>query len=128
MLNKIHRFFVFALAFGAVFQASAGPYGGGSDVSINGRPLSAAEVLALQKQIGIEVAPGNYLVDLQSGCWANLSNGTKGCLGNAGSYVSRSGSGERSSNGDWSHRENNTGMSVGGTGNGCIYAGDWSNC
>lgn len=99
-----------------------------SDVFVNGRQLTIAEVAVLQNQLGVVIAPGYYAVNLHNGCWANLSNGTSGCLGNSGSSVSRNGSGQWNSDGSWSRYDNMNGFGVGGTADGCIYAGDWSNC
>lgn len=100
-----------------------------SNVSINGQILSQEELTTLQQQVG-PITPGNYLYDAQSQCWANLSNGTQGCLGNGSqSYFSRYGSGERSSDGSWSNYSNAAGMGVGGTPDGCLYTTTgWSNC
>ncbi|NJD05349.1 MAG: hypothetical protein FIA97_02485 [Methylococcaceae bacterium] len=99
-----------------------------SDVFVNGRQLTTADVAVLQNRLGVVIASGYYLVNPQNGCWANLSNGTSGCLGSSGSSVSRYGSGEWRSDGSWSRYDNTNGFSVGGTGDGCLYAGDWSNC
>lgn len=38
------------------------------------------------------------------------------------------GTGEYNLQGDWSYYSNTGGYSVGGTGDGCIYTPDWSNC
>jgi hypothetical protein len=97
-------------------------------VIINGYQLNDRELASLEAQLGTRVTPGYYLVDYRSGCWINQSNGQRGCLGNSGSYTSRYGSGERNSRGDWSHWSDYAGGSVGGTGDGCVYAFGWSNC
>jgi hypothetical protein len=107
---------------------------GGTYVFINGYELTPQELYATEQQIGARIAPGNYLYNANTGCWSNLSNGDSGCLGNGGngsngSYVSRYGSGEWNSNGDWNHWSNAAGGAVGGTGDGCIYTTfGWSNC
>lgn len=99
-----------------------------SDVIINGRLLSYAEKVALENSIGTRIAAGNYVSD--GDCWANLSNGTSGCLSSSTvNSSSRYGSGERSSNGDWNHWSNAAGGAVGGTSDGCIYTTfGYSNC
>jgi hypothetical protein len=97
-------------------------------VTINGKPLSSAEISALEMQIGQQIAPGNYLSD--GNCWVNLSTGTSGCLnqGTVNTY-SRYGSGEYNSAGDWNYWSNAAGGSVGGTSDGCVYTSyGWSNC
>ena len=103
-----------------------------SAVAINGEILSQRQLAALEMQLGARIAPGSYVVDYQSGCWANLSTGQQGCGagggGNGGAYTSRHGSGEWNANGDWSHYSNIAGGGVGGTGDGCVYAFGWSNC
>ncbi|MGD8593488.1 MAG: hypothetical protein PVF82_11680 [Gammaproteobacteria bacterium] len=99
-------------------------------VMINGRLLSAQEVTTLERQLGTRVVPGNYLYNAANGCWFNLANGTQGCLGQSVmNYFSRYGSGERTSDGSWSHYSGAAGGSVGGTGDGCVYTSfGWSNC
>ena len=108
----------------------AGAYG--KFVAINGQVLSQEQIIALESQLGVVIAPGAYLVDPQSGCWMNINTGQHGCGvggGNGGGqYTSRYGSGEWNSNGDWSHYSNAAGGGVGGTGDGCVYAFGWSNC
>ena len=101
-----------------------------SPVRINGYLLSAQEVVALERQLGTRVQPGDYLVNPANGCWANLTTGTSGCPGmrSEGSYVGRGGSGEWNNQGDWSYYSNQGGGYVGGTGDGCIYTENWSNC
>ena len=98
-----------------------------SNVAINGQRLSQSELMALQMQLGIAIAPGSYMVDA-NGCWLNLSTGAMGC----GSTVitnSRHGSGERTSDGSWNHYSRSADMGVGGTADGCIYTTTgWSNC
>lgn len=102
-----------------------------SNVAINGYLLSREELSQLQYQLGERVPPGNYIVD-DRGCWMNLLNGQSGCLGGGQSsqpYHSRYGSGERTSDGSWSHWSNYSGTGVGGTSDGCIYTTTgWSNC
>jgi len=115
-----------ACALGAAGRVDAASYL--SDVFVNGRQLSIAEVAVLQNRLGVVIAPGYYAVNVHNGCWANLSNGTSGCLGGSGSSVSRYGSGQWNSDGSWSRYDNLNGFGVGGTADGCIYAGDWSNC
>ena len=102
-----------------------------SFVAINGQVLSHQQLAALETQLGTRIAPGSYVVDYASGCWANLSTGQQGCGvggGSNGTYTSRYGSGERNANGDWSHYSNIAGGGVGGSGDGCVYAFGWSNC
>ncbi len=100
-----------------------------SQVAINGQVLTVQQLRALEDSIGSRIAPGAYVVD-GSGCWANLSNGTSGCLGGGiTQYHSRYGSGERTSDGSWNHYSNSAGTGVGGTSDGCIYTTTgWSNC
>lgn len=114
--------FIFVLAFSENTMALD------SNVVINGYRLSLAELVSLQGRLGTRVSPGKYIVNYQNGCWVNLSTGAKGCGVNSGSYISRYGSGERNNRGDWSHRSDIAGGSVGGTGDGCVYAFGWSNC
>jgi hypothetical protein len=98
-----------------------------SNVSINGQVLTVQQLNVLQMQLGTTVAPGRYLLD-QQGCWANLTTGATGCIGSVNTY-SRNGSGERTSDGSWSHYSNPAGTGVGGTADGCIYTTTgWSNC
>lgn len=100
-----------------------------SSVSINGQALTVDQVNTLQMQLGTQIYPGAYLVDYQSGCWLNSTTGASGCVGSQSQTVhSRYGSGERSSDGSWSHYSHSAGMGVGGTADGCVYAGSWSNC
>ncbi len=102
-----------------------------SAVAINGQILSQQQLATLEMQLGTRIAPGSYVVDYGTGCWANLSTGQQGCGvggGGNGAYTSRYGSGERNANGDWSHYSNIAGGGVGGTGDGCVYAFGWSNC
>ena len=98
-----------------------------SGVSINGQMLTITQLMVLQQQLGTQIPPGNYLVNFQNGCWANLSTGQSGCPGTVDVF-GRYGSGERTPNGDWSYYSNAAGGAVGGTGDGCLYAFDWSNC
>jgi hypothetical protein len=44
------------------------------------------------------------------------------------SYGNRFSSGQRYSNGSWSHYNGHSNYGVGGTANGCIYTPNWSNC
>lgn len=100
-------------------------------VFVNGYELSPQELYAVEAQSGTRIPPGNYIVDGQSGCWAELNSGQSGCPGQSGggSYTSRYGSGEYNGNGDWNHWSNAAGGAVGGTGDGCIYTTfGWSNC
>ncbi|MGR9052543.1 MAG: hypothetical protein ACU84J_07835 [Gammaproteobacteria bacterium] len=96
-----------------------------SNVVINGQRLTVPQLQQLQRQLGYAVVPGNYLYNPYNQCWANLSNGQSGCVG--GSSTSRYGSGEWDGRGNWSYRSD-YGGSVGGSSDGCLYAGDWSNC
>ncbi|MAR90946.1 MAG: hypothetical protein SV765_06015 [Pseudomonadota bacterium] len=123
-MNRYTISFLFCLLFSAGVSAQA------SDVAINGVILSQKELAQLEKQLRTEILPGRYLVNVNNGCWMNLDSGAQGCVpsGQGGTYVGRGGSGEWNRNGDWSYRSNPAGMGVGGTGDGCIYAGDWSNC
>lgn len=114
--------FVTMIGFGPFAVAN-----GFSNVAINGQQLTVPQLRALEASIGSRIAPGIYLVDAR-GCWANLSNGTSGCLGNVQTF-SRYGSGERSSDGSWNHYSNSARTGVGGTADGCIYTTTgWSNC
>lgn len=110
-------------------------YAQSSNVSINGVWLSLDQVSYLEQQLGTRVNPGHYLVNYNNGCWANLTSGESGCITQpqsntqqAGVHVGRGGSGEWNGEGDWSYYNNHAGTGVGGTSDGCIYAGDWSNC
>ena len=97
-----------------------------SGVSINGYSLNANERSALERYLGMAIPSGHYALNTYTGCWMNLSTGARGCPSNT--YVGAGGSGERNANGDWSYYSNSAGYGVGGTGDGCLYAGDWSNC
>lgn len=100
-------------------------------VFVNGYELSPQELYTVQMQSGTRIPPGNYIVDGQTGCWAELNSGRSGCPVNAGggSYTSRYGSGERNANGDWNHWSNAAGGAVGGSADGCIYTTfGWSSC
>lgn len=97
-------------------------------VVVNGEQLTITQWRSLEANLGSRVVPGIYLVNAQ-GCWANLSNGTSGCLGAAGDVHSRHGSGSRGADGSWNHWSNSAGGGVGGTSDGCIYTTfGWSNC
>jgi hypothetical protein len=112
-----------------VLLYSAGT-GAQTNVYINGQQLTVEELASLQQQIG-PIAPGYYAYDYNSGCWANLSNGATGCLGNssAGIYTTPYGSGEIYDDGSWDYYSNPAGGGVGGTSDGCIYTTyGWSNC
>lgn len=111
-----------------MFAAGAANANGYSKVAINGQRLTVSQVEALERQLGARIAPGSYLYNANNGCWANLTTGQSGCLGGAASTFSRYGSGERNANGDWSYWSNIGGGAVGGSGNGCVYAFQWSNC
>jgi len=50
-----------------------------SIVSINGSILSEEEKREIEKQNGEPLAPGNYVVDWDSGCWANITTGVGHC-------------------------------------------------
>jgi hypothetical protein len=99
-------------------------------VSINGKMLSPQEVAVLESRLGGRVVPGHYLYNALNGCWYNKTNGTQGCIGQGTTnHFSRYGSGERSSDGSWSHTSRAAGGSVGGTSDGCLYTSfGWSNC
>ena len=108
---------------------------GWSNVAINGFTITQQQLDLMQEQLGYRVPAGNYLVNYQNGCWVNVSNGQGGCPGTnqqqqttSSTYNSRYGSGEQYSNGDWSYYSNVAGGGVGGSNDGCIYAGSWSNC
>lgn len=98
-------------------------------VAINGTQLTVPQLRQLEAQLGSRIAPGNYLVDAM-GCWANLTNGTSGCIGQGSvDTFSRYGSGSRGSDGSWNHYSRAAGGAVGGTGDGCVYTTfGWSNC
>lgn len=122
MIKHMIRIIVLA---GLSMTAIAAPYA--SNVMINGYLLNTYELAALERQIGVRIAPGVYLAN--QGCWVNLTTGQSGCLGgSSGQYSSRYGSGERNSQGNWSHWSDMAGGGVGGTSDGCIYAFNWSNC
>lgn len=100
-------------------------------VFINGYELSPQELHAVQIQTGTRIPAGNYIVDGNTGCWAELNSGQTGCpsQGSGGAYTSRHGGGEWNANGDWNHWSDAAGGAVGGTGDGCIYTTfGWSNC
>lgn len=97
-----------------------------SNVSINGYRLNTSELINLERSLGTTIPSGNYVLNTYTGCWVNLSTGANGCP--ASTYVGRYGSGEQNAAGDWSYYSNTSGFGVGGTGDGCLYAGDWSNC
>jgi hypothetical protein len=123
-----YRVITAAIALALVSGAATAQH---SNVAINGQVLSQQQLAALEMQLGTRIAPGSYMVDYRSGCWANLSTGQQGCGtggGGNGTYTSRYGSGEWNANGDWSHYSNIAGGGVGGSGDGCVYAFGWSNC
>jgi len=106
---------------------------GYSNVAINGQVLTQQQLAELEMQIGGRIAPGSYLVDMMSGCWANLSTGSSGCPsaapGGSVDIDSRYGSGSRDAEGNWNHYSNAAGGAVGGTSDGCVYTTfGWSNC
>lgn len=117
---------MFVLPIGLSNHANASEW---SSVSINGQQLTMTQLNNLQVQLGSQIYPGAYLVDYQSGCWLNSTTGASGCIGSQTTTThSRYGSGERTSDGSWSHYSHAAGMGVGGTADGCVYAGTWSNC
>lgn len=63
----------------ALMLVSASAAAQHSDVALNGQILSQQQLAALEVQLGTRIAPGSYVVDYQSGCWANLSTGQQGC-------------------------------------------------
>lgn len=91
--------------------------------TINGQPASYE---AQQFMAANGLPPGHYWLDA-NGYWGVIGDPQPYGNLHEGSYVSRYGSGEQSSNG-WSHYDNLNNFSVGGDANGCLYAGDWSNC
>ncbi|MEM8952111.1 MAG: hypothetical protein AAGA21_09340 [Pseudomonadota bacterium] len=102
--------------------------------TINGAPMTVEECnLAMQIYGGVQ--PGHYWMDA-NGTWGVMGDPTpRGNIQNdAYAYQSRGGvyggSGERSGNGSWVHRQDDLlgGGAVGGDGNGCYYAEGWSNC
>lgn len=108
--------------------APAAHANGSSGVAINGQWLTAEQLAVLQWQLGTTVAPGRYLVDPRTGCWANLDTRASGCPGGRDTH-SRYGSGERSGDGSWNHWSNAAGGAVGGTADGCVYTTfGWSSC
>lgn len=119
---KLVKIVIMLSAFG-VSSVSIAEYG--SDVTINGQRLTMQRLRLLEQELGFRIAPGNYLFNAYNQCWANLTTGQAGCLG--GAYISGRGSGEWNGRGDWSSWSD-YGGGVGGTADGCIYAGDWSNC
>lgn len=121
----------FLVGLAILIAAISAQANGRTFVYVNGYELSAQELYAVQMQSGMRIPPGNYIVDGQSGCWAELNTGRSGCTGQSGggSYTSRYGSGESNANGDWNHWSNAAGGAVGGTGDGCVYTTfGWSNC
>ncbi|MCP5424768.1 MAG: hypothetical protein H6970_06825 [Gammaproteobacteria bacterium] len=124
------KYFLQSLGLAGLLALSTGAFSApyASNVSINGYPLSTAELATLEANLGTRVMPGAYLYNQQNGCWLNTTTGYSGCLNNSGMYTSRYGSGERNANGDWSHYSDMTDGAVGGTGDGCVYAFGWSNC
>ena len=100
-----------------------------SNVAINGQILTVQELGALEMQLGARIAPGSYLVNMQNGCWANLTTGASGCPNTSVDTYSRYGSGSRDDQGNWNHYSEAAGGAVGGTADGCIYTTfGWSNC
>jgi len=110
-------------------------------ISFNGEQLSSAQVAALETELGMAIPDGDYLVDPESGCWANLTTGISGCANESagyaddydrsgsGEYVGRWGSGSYDGAGNWNHYSSAAGGAVGGTSDGCIYTTfGWSNC
>ena len=117
----------FALVLTLCFGASVALASPLSSVAINGQRLSEGQLYALQMQLRTVIPPGYYLL-AETGCWVNLSTGTSGCFG-VTEIHSRSGSGERTSDGSWNHYSDSAEMGVGGTSDGCIYTTTgWSNC
>ena len=55
-----------------------------AQVIINGQTLSEEQVRLLERTVGIVVQPGHYIINVQNGCWANLTKKTRGCLGQTG--------------------------------------------
>jgi len=101
---------------------------GPSGVIINGQSLSVPQLRQLEAQLGTAVAPGNYIVNWLTGCWANLSTGAQGCAGSQ-TVFSRHGSGSRDAQGNWNHYSRAAGGAVGGTADGCVYTTfGWSSC
>ncbi len=94
--------------------------------TVNGIPLSPTDQQAMWDA---GLPPGHFWL-ADNGNWGVM--GSAQVLGNihAGAYAGQgvySGSGEVYDNGSWSHYSPYSG-GVGGDGNGCYYAGDWSNC
>ncbi|MEA3412440.1 MAG: hypothetical protein U9R74_13010 [Pseudomonadota bacterium] len=52
----------------------------GSGVSINGVDLSPSELVALERQLGTYIVPGDYISNPQTGYWKNLTTGDSGYL------------------------------------------------
>lgn len=100
-----------------------------SGVIINGNRLNVLQLQAVEMHLGYKIMPGTYLLNFQNGCWLEVNRNDRGCIAYQNSGVhSRYGSGERSSDGSWSHYSNAAGMGVGGTADGCVYTANWSNC
>ncbi|WP_020407902.1 hypothetical protein [Hahella ganghwensis] len=100
-----------------------------SNIAINGRWLTLTEAYTLQQRFGTNIAPGQYLVDENTGCWYNQSTGTSGCISdNNVAYNTTRGGGSYDNHGNWNHYDRNSRWGVGGTGDGCIYTPEWSNC
>jgi hypothetical protein len=82
--------------------------------TINGQPVSQAMA---QYMAANGLLPGAYWYDPRSGNW--------GVVGSARPRGNIAGAGRRA---PWSHYDSDSHFGVGGDSNGCIYAGNWSNC
>lgn len=83
--------YISSICFGGFLLASTCVIGATypSDVEINGRNLSLAELSSLESRLGAHIGSGNYLVDPQSGCWLNIATGWIGCIGDPNISLSR---------------------------------------
>ena len=112
-----------ALAIATALSPTIQPAAAASFYTVNGLPAPMDVQVFLYRN---GFPPGDYWLNSQ-GDWGVVGdvNARGNIYGYA--YATPHGSGERASNG-WSHYDNTTGMGVGGDSNGCLYAGDWSNC
>ena len=108
--------------------AAAGP-AEAQNYTVNGQ-FVAPQVEAQMYAAGLP--PGHYWYDPGTGNYGIMGNFTPLGNLNAGVYAAPNlygGSGQVNPDGSWSHfHEYGPSGGVGGDGQGCYYAGDWSNC
>ena len=115
---------------GAVLAAGlvAGCATGGGFYTVNGQPVDLATQAYLINQ---GLVPGDYWL-AQNGNWGVMGSGMP--MGNIHAGITTGpgvlgGSGEIYGNGSWSYGSDyGPAGGVGGPADGCVYAGDWSNC